>query len=167
MNCHLSIALRIVLYIIHFISVGSDKRDILRHCKHVMAILDQAGAIDERVTANKLLDSWQGKVASLRVKGHDAPVVAIEKKERIFGLHAAEWIPWGVLSLYALLNNQLYSPRYRYGILHNQLYSPRYRYGILHNQLYSPRYRYGIRHNQLYSPRYRYGILHYQLYSPR
>jgi ATP-dependent DNA helicase Q1 len=63
-----------------------EKRDVSKLGQNVLSIIDQATATDQRVTALKLLDAWQGKgQGSLKVKGLDIPNVSRDKLERIIG----------------------------------------------------------------------------------
>ncbi|CAG2224421.1 RECQL [Mytilus edulis] len=63
-----------------------EKRDVTKLGLNVLTILDQASATDQRITALKLLDAWEGKGAgSLKVRGLDPPKVSRDKLERIIG----------------------------------------------------------------------------------
>ncbi|XP_063399931.1 ATP-dependent DNA helicase Q1-like [Mytilus trossulus] len=63
-----------------------EKRDVTKLGLNVLTIIDQASATDQRITALKLLDAWEGKGAgSLKVRGLDPPKVSRDKLERIIG----------------------------------------------------------------------------------
>ncbi|XP_060080844.1 ATP-dependent DNA helicase Q1-like isoform X2 [Ylistrum balloti] len=64
--------------------VTPEKRDVTKLCQNVLTILDHAAQTQQRVTAAKLLDAWEGRGASsLRVKDIPQPNISRDKLERI------------------------------------------------------------------------------------
>ncbi|XP_053385298.1 ATP-dependent DNA helicase Q1-like [Mercenaria mercenaria] len=60
-----------------------EKKDLTAYCVNVLKILDNAAPLENKLTATKLLDAWQGKGPSVnRVKGTDTGTER-EKLERI------------------------------------------------------------------------------------
>ncbi|XP_061178642.1 ATP-dependent DNA helicase Q1-like [Saccostrea echinata] len=64
-----------------------EKRDVKKHCQLIIEILKQASRLEERLTAIKLMDAFQGKkVGGFKVTGLDLPAVTRDVLERIISL---------------------------------------------------------------------------------
>ncbi|XP_033751824.1 ATP-dependent DNA helicase Q1-like [Pecten maximus] len=64
--------------------VTPEKRDVTKLCQNVLTLLDHAAQTQQRVTATKLMDAWEGRGAtSLRVRDVPEPNISRDKLERI------------------------------------------------------------------------------------
>ena len=65
----------------------TEKKDIKRICQLMIEVLNQASSKEERLTAIKLMDAFQGKkVGGFRVVGLDLPAVTRDILERVISL---------------------------------------------------------------------------------
>ncbi|KAJ8298693.1 hypothetical protein KUTeg_022753 [Tegillarca granosa] len=77
--------------------VPKERKDVTKVCLNMLQIIEQADNDDSRVTAQKLIDSLQGKgPQALRVPGMDNVVMARDKLERIL----AQMLILGVVQEY-------------------------------------------------------------------
>ncbi|XP_069133620.1 ATP-dependent DNA helicase Q1-like [Argopecten irradians] len=64
--------------------VTPEKRDVTKLCQNVIKLMEHAAQTEQRVTAIKLLDAWEGRGAtSLRVRDVPEPNISRDKLERI------------------------------------------------------------------------------------
>nr|XP_022332782.1 ATP-dependent DNA helicase Q1-like [Crassostrea virginica] len=67
--------------------VETEKKDMKRICQLMIEVLNQASSKEERLTAIKLMDAFQGKkVGGFRVVGLDIPAVTRDILERVISL---------------------------------------------------------------------------------
>lgn len=71
----------------NFYTVETEKKNVKQICQQLIEILNQASGLEERLTAIKLMDAYQGKkVGGFRVSGLNLAPVTRDVLERIIAL---------------------------------------------------------------------------------
>lgn len=71
----------------NFYTVETEKKNVKQICQQLIEILNQASGLEERFTAIKLMDAYQGKkVGGFRVSGLSLAPVTRDVLERIIAL---------------------------------------------------------------------------------
>lgn len=71
----------------NFYTVETEKKNVKQICQQLIEILNQASGLEERLTAIKLMDAYQGKkVGVFRVSGLNLAPVTRDVLERIIAL---------------------------------------------------------------------------------
>lgn len=72
---------------VNFYTVDTEKRDVKQTCQQLLEILNQASRLEERMTAIKLMDAFQGKkVGGFRASGLNLAPITRDVLERIITL---------------------------------------------------------------------------------
>lgn len=77
----------IFLSFLNFYTVETEKKNVKQICQQLIEILNQASGLEERLTAIKLMDAYQGKkVGGFRASGLNLAPVTRDVLERIIAL---------------------------------------------------------------------------------